>query len=118
MPTEEYRSVRLITKVVGGLTLATAAAILPTLVANADGSNLVANPGVETAASGTPASWTFDKWGTNAATSSWLTTGHTGSRSLGITVTSLSSGDAKWMSAPITVKPNTKYAASDWYIGN
>jgi len=110
--------VRLITKLAGGLALATAAAIVPTLVAHADGSNLVANPGAETGASGKPASWTFDNWGTNTATSSWLSTGHAGSHSLGITVTALSSGDAKWMSAPITVKPNTKYAASDWYIGN
>src|SRR5689334_21554439 len=118
MPAKEYRSVRLITKLVGGLALATAAAILPTLVAHADGSNLVVNPSVETATSGKPASWTFDNWGTNTATSSWLSTGHTGSHSLGITVSALSSGDAKWMSAPITVKPSTKYAASDWYIGN
>ncbi len=109
---------RLITKLVGGLVLTTAAAIVPTLVAHADGSNLVANPSAETGASGQPASWTFDNWGTNTATSSWLGTGHTGSHSLGITVTALSSGDAKWMSAPIAVKPSTKYAASDWYIGN
>jgi peptidoglycan/xylan/chitin deacetylase (PgdA/CDA1 family) len=115
---KEYRSVRLITKIVGGLALATAAAIVPTLVAHADGSNLVANPSAETAASGMPASWTFDNWGTNTATSSWLGTGHTGTHSLGITVSALSSGDAKWMSAPIAVKPNTKYAASDWYIGS
>jgi peptidoglycan/xylan/chitin deacetylase (PgdA/CDA1 family) len=110
--------VRLITKLVGGLALATAAAIVPTLVAHADGSNLVANPSAETAASTQPASWTFDNWGTNTATSSWLSTGHTGTHSLGITVSALSSGDAKWMSAAIAVKPSTKYAASDWYIGN
>ena len=109
---------RLITKLVGGLVLATTAAIVPTLVAHADGSNLVVNPGVETGTSGKPASWTFDDWGTNTATSSWLGTGHTGAHSLGITVSALTSGDAKWMTAPITVKPNTKYAASDWYIGN
>ena len=69
---------RLSTKIVGGIVLVSAAAILPTIAAHADGSNLIANPSVETAASGKPASWTFDNWGTNSATSAWQSTGHAG----------------------------------------
>ncbi|WP_432839267.1 polysaccharide deacetylase family protein [Dactylosporangium sp. CA-092794] len=88
------------------------------MTAYAIGANLIGNPSAETAAGTGPASWTFDKWGTNAATSSWQSGGKDGQKSLLITMTSRSSGDAKWMAAPVTVKPNTKYVVSDWYISN
>jgi peptidoglycan/xylan/chitin deacetylase (PgdA/CDA1 family) len=79
--------------------------------------NLVANPSVETAGSSTsaPASWSQGGWGTNSTAYTWQTTGKDGSRSLSVKVNSYTNGDAKWMSAPITVKPSTTYTISDWY---
>ena len=79
---------------------------------------LIANPSVETAASGSttlPASWAQGRWGTNTTTFAWATTGHTGSRSLSVNMTARSSGDAKWYFTPVTVAPSTAYVFSDWY---
>src|SRR6266568_3802765 len=79
--------------------------------------NLVANPSVETADStgAAPANWSKGGWGTNTAAYTWQTTGKDGGRSLSVNVSKYTSGDAKWMSAPITLKPSTKYTISDWY---
>lgn len=87
----------------------------------AAGNNLVANPSFETVSltdASKPGEWTFNNWGTNTATASWATTGKDGKRSAKVTMTAYTNGDAKWMSAPITVKPNTTYLASSWYIAS
>src|SRR4051794_35178464 len=104
--------------IVGGVLAAVVSTLLPSVTAYAIGANLIGNPSAETAAGTGPASWTFDKWGTNATTSTWKAGGKDGQKSLAITMTSRSSGDAKWMSAPVTVKPATKYVVSDWYIAD
>jgi len=81
----------------------------------ASGSNLIANPSVETASGGGPAGWASDSWGTNTTTFSYLTTGHTGTRSLKVETTAYSSGDAKWYGAAIPVTAGRTYQFSDWY---
>lgn len=94
--------------------------LTPTLTL-AEQVNLIANPSVELAdgTGAAAASWTKGGWGTNTSTYSWQNTGSKdGTRSHKINVTSYTNGDAKWMSAPITVKPNTQYQLSDWYISN
>ena len=79
-------------------------------------SNLISNPSMETSASTTtPSGWSSDKYGTNKATFRYNTTGHTGSRSLTTSMTSHTSGDAKWYFAPVTVTPSTTYTYSDWF---
>jgi peptidoglycan/xylan/chitin deacetylase (PgdA/CDA1 family) len=110
--------VRLFKLIIGGVVATATAALLPTVSANAVSTNLIGNPSAELAAGSQPANWTFSKWGTNQATQSWKTGGLDGQKSLAITMTSRSSGDAKWMSAPVTVAPKTKYTVSDWYIAN
>jgi hypothetical protein len=45
-----------------------------------------------------------------------MTGGRDGQRSLAVTVSGYASGDAKWVSAPVTVKPGTRYEVSDWYL--
>jgi peptidoglycan/xylan/chitin deacetylase (PgdA/CDA1 family) len=110
--------VRLFKLLIGGVLAAVVSTLLPSVTAYAIGANLVGNPSAETAAGSGPASWTFDKWGTNTTTSSWKDGGKDGQKSLAITMTARTSGDAKWMSAPVTVKPSTKYVVSDWYIGD
>ncbi|MEV6929916.1 polysaccharide deacetylase family protein [Dactylosporangium sp. NPDC051485] len=109
---------RLYRLLIGGILAAVVSALLPSVTAYAIGANLIGNPSAETAQGTGPASWTFDKWGTNQATPSWKSGGKDGQKSLAITMTSRTSGDAKWMSAPVTVKPNTKYVVSDWYISD
>lgn len=78
--------------------------------------NLISNPSMETATTTTtPSGWSFDRWGTNTATPTYLTTGHTGSRSLQIQMTSYTGGDAKWFATPVSVTPGTVYTYSDYY---
>nr|BFE55820.1 hypothetical protein GCM10020063_003460 [Dactylosporangium thailandense] len=109
---------RLYRLLIGTVLAAVVSALLPSVTAYAVGANLIGNPSAETASGSGPASWTFDKWGTNQATSAWKDGGKDGQKSLAVTMTSRTSGDAKWMAAPVTVKPGTKYVVSDWYIGS
>ncbi|HTJ34627.1 MAG TPA: polysaccharide deacetylase family protein [Dactylosporangium sp.] len=111
---------RLFRLLIGGVLAALVSALLPSVTAYAIGANLIGNPSAETAnaAGSAPVSWTFDKWGTNTTTSSWKAGGKDGQKSLAVTMTARTSGDAKWMAAPVTVKPSTKYVASDWYISD
>jgi peptidoglycan/xylan/chitin deacetylase (PgdA/CDA1 family) len=77
--------------------------------------NLVLNPSAETANGTLPASWTNNKWGTNTTSFTYATNGHTGGRSLLVSTTARTSGDAKWTHAPVTVTGNKAYTFSDWY---
>jgi peptidoglycan/xylan/chitin deacetylase (PgdA/CDA1 family) len=101
--------------------LIVAANLLPLSLkqAYADPVNLIANPSAEISnTTGGPANWTSDKWGTNATTFSYMNTGHTGAKSLYINMTSRTNGDAKWMSDPVSVTPNTTYTYSEYYESN
>lgn len=88
----------------------------PTVVAppNTDG-NLVANPSFETANATNPASWLTNSWGTNNTVFSYDTTGRTGTKSAKVTMTSFSSGDAKWFAEPVIVTPGKTYEYKDYY---
>ncbi|MDB5187397.1 MAG: hypothetical protein JWM07_869 [Candidatus Saccharibacteria bacterium] len=89
------------------------ATILPALAA---GTNLIANQSVETAqTTAKPTNWSANKWGTNTTTLKYETNGKTGSRSLLVTMTSRSSGDAKWMHDAVAVKANTSYTYTSAY---
>jgi peptidoglycan/xylan/chitin deacetylase (PgdA/CDA1 family) len=83
----------------------------------APSANMLANPSLETA-TGTPAapvSWGNNKWGTNTATFTYLTTGRTGFRSVQVQTTAYTSGDAKWSATAVAVTPGTQYTYSDYY---
>ena len=95
--------------------LALVYAVIPVLPVHADSTNLIANPSAETANGTQPANWTADKWGTNTTTMTWATNGHTGSRSLAISMSKYTSGDAKWIAAPVSVTPGTSYTYTSWY---
>lgn len=80
--------------------------------------NLIANPSVETANSSNsalPANWIQDKWGTNNASLTYQNGGHTGSKSLYVSMTTYNSGDAKWDFDPVAVNPGDSYTYSDYY---
>ena len=99
------------------LSLLTAAfSMLPAASAAAAAPNLVANSGAETSTNGTtPDGWLTGKWGTNNATFTWATTGHTGTRSLKVQMTSYTDGDAKWYFTPVNVNAGNTYNVSEWY---
>jgi peptidoglycan/xylan/chitin deacetylase (PgdA/CDA1 family) len=99
-----------------GLLLA-AIAFMP-VSALALGSNLIANPSLETANGATPASWQSDAWGTNTAKFTYENTGHTGNHSVTTTLSNYKTGDAKWFFTPVTVASSSDYTFSDWYKGN
>lgn len=95
--------------------------LLPWQIALAVGPNLVSNPSVETAGSVTtaPADWVSNTWGTNSANFQYVSgDAKTGTRSVKTTITSYSSGDAKWYFKPVSVAPNTKYTYSTNYKSN
>jgi hypothetical protein len=81
--------------------------------------NLIANPSFEVnkpISPPAPANWTPTSWGTNTAQFVYATNGDTGTRSGAITVSSYTSGDAKWVFDPVTVSPQNTYVYSDYYI--
>jgi peptidoglycan/xylan/chitin deacetylase (PgdA/CDA1 family) len=84
----------------------------------AGGNNLIANPSVETAVTGVPANWTHVEVSTSTAAFNYLSSGHTGSRSVQVVMTNRSGGQAYWASAPVTISPSTKYTFTDWYQSN
>ena len=93
----------------------------PAGIVFADSANLVPNPSVETqnpANTNVPLNWATDNWGTNKAAFTYQATGHTGSKSVKVQITSYTSGDAKWYYSPQAVTPGTKYNVSDWYQSN
>lgn len=89
---------------------------IPTLAAEP---NLITNSSAETlSTANTPANWSQSKWGTNSATLQHKTPGKTGSRSLYVNVSSLTSGDVKWMHNAVAVQPNTTYTYTSAYKSN
>jgi peptidoglycan/xylan/chitin deacetylase (PgdA/CDA1 family) len=83
----------------------------------------IANPSVETADpvnSQMPAGWTHSSWGNNTANFQYINNdGHTGSKSLKVTVSNYTDGDAKWYFNPITnLVPGSQYRFTTWYKTN
>lgn len=85
------------------------------LPALAESDNLIKNSSVESVAGETPANWSQSKWGANASTLEYKNQGHTGDRSLYVSMTSRTDGDAKWMHESVDVQPNTSYTYTSWY---
>jgi peptidoglycan/xylan/chitin deacetylase (PgdA/CDA1 family) len=62
-----------------------------------------------------PAGWRSERWGTNTASFVYDTDAHGGSRSVRVTVSSYSSGDAKWYFEPVALTPGNTYVYRDFY---
>jgi len=80
--------------------------------------NMIPNPLVTTVNPTTPTQpqdWTPSNWGTNTPKYSYLSTGYDDTRSLEITMSKYSSGDAKWYFTPQVVKQDTQYNFSEYY---
>ncbi len=83
--------------------------------------NSVPNSSLEQPSADNPAmpqDWVTNSWGTNTVTFSYLNTGHTGTHSVETTITSYSSGDAKWYYTPQPAQPGAQYKVTDYYEAN
>ncbi len=67
---------------------------------------------------GQPLGWHTNSWGTNTPVFTYLSTGHTGTKSVETQVTSYTSGDAKWYYDSQPVTPMQKYYFKDYYESN
>jgi peptidoglycan/xylan/chitin deacetylase (PgdA/CDA1 family) len=80
--------------------------------------NLLLNPSLETAASGNtnlPAQWSRDQGGKNDAIFSYLTTGHTGRRSMRVQITGYTNGAAELVPRAVPVTGGRDYTFADYY---
>lgn len=80
--------------------------------------NLIANPDFETADPSNPSSpqgWIRGRWGTNSTVFTYPAEGVDGGRAASVSISSRTSGDAKWAFSPIAVTPGKTYAFSDYY---
>lgn len=78
--------------------------------------NLVPNSALSTpdANAGAPAGWTFNVWGRNIATGSWLPSPEVpGGHALRVNVSQYKDGDAKWYFDPIRLTDDTWYSYQD-----
>lgn len=83
------------------------------------GSNLIANPSFEASSNGTsPDGWSSGGWGNNTATFAYLSSGHTGTKSVKATISGYSSGAASWHYAGATVVAGKTYKYENWYQSN
>ncbi|HEX7963588.1 MAG TPA: polysaccharide deacetylase family protein [Candidatus Saccharimonadales bacterium] len=85
-----------------------------------DGTNLIVNPGLETANSSNskqPLGWQSGGWGTNRPLFTYTsgTDVHSGAHAVKTQLTSYTDGDAKWYFTPVAVDDTKLYTFSDWY---
>lgn len=82
----------------------------------------IANPSVETADpanSQMPAGWAHSSWGNNTPKFEYVNGGHTGNKSVKVTVSNYTDGDAKWYFNPVTtLTPSNQYRFTTWYKTN
>ncbi len=79
----------------------------------------VPNGSVETAQSTSqPTQWSTSSWGANSPTYQYINEGHTGGKSVKVTMGSYTDGDAKWMFDPIALPAGKDYRFTGWYKTN
>ncbi len=81
---------------------------------------VISNGSVEQSPDGnTPSGWITNSWGVNTPTFSYENDGHDGSKSVKTSISSYTSGDAKWYYKPITtLTPGKQYRWTTWYKSN
>lgn len=78
--------------------------------------NLITNGNFESSSTGsTPNNWIRGNWGTNTAVFSYPVTGPDSSKASEVTLTSRTSGDAKWAHNPVAVTPGQTYTYTNSY---
>ncbi len=105
------------TKKISLFLIAVLALVGASLKTTSAGTNLIANPSLETGTTA-PDNWMTDKWGTNNAAFAYPVAGQDGARGAEVTITSYSSGDAKWYPEEVPVTVGKQYTFSDWSKSN
>jgi|GEM_PF-1669992 len=81
----------------------------------AQATNLVTNPSVESNSNGQLTDWLTDFWGNTQASFAYQNTGYNSNHSLSVNITKAGTGDAKWTMKYVAIQPNTAYTFSDFY---
>jgi hypothetical protein len=79
---------------------------------------LIANGSAETADPNNPnqpLGWKPNSWGTSTPRFEYAADGHGGARSLKVSISDYTDGDAKWVFAPVALDPNQDYEFTDYY---
>lgn len=85
----------------------------------ASGENLITNPDLEiTDNTGLPQDWIKGRWGTNTTVFEYPVLGVNSSKAARVSISSYSSGDAKWKFADLAVTPGHEYQFSDFYTSD
>ena len=83
------------------------------------GPNLITNNSVEASSSGKlPTGWNTDNYGKNVANFTYPASGYNSKSALKVSISSYSSGDAKWYFSDVPVTPGATYQYSDYYTSN
>jgi peptidoglycan/xylan/chitin deacetylase (PgdA/CDA1 family) len=77
--------------------------------------NPIANPSMESGST-TPSNWTSNSWGTNTSSFSYESSdAQDGSKSLKVTTTAYTDGDAKWFADAVAITAGSTYTYSEYY---
>ncbi|MEK7153288.1 MAG: carbohydrate binding domain-containing protein, partial [Patescibacteria group bacterium] len=76
------------------------------------------NGSLEQAAGTVPQDWAKEGWGSNTRTFAYPNEGHTGTKSVKVTVSNYTDGDAKWAFKPLALPAAKDYRFSAWYKTN
>jgi peptidoglycan/xylan/chitin deacetylase (PgdA/CDA1 family) len=112
-------TVKTVDQVIGGTVKAAVSG--PAVPPPPTSGNLVNNPSLETITNGVPQCWQAGGYGTNTATFTTVSPGHTGTRAERLVVTGFANGDAKWLPSldlggcSPTGTPGHTYNLSAWY---
>lgn len=115
--TDIYTEVRLTVTDSGGLTHTRSINLYVNTNPTGSG-NLVRNPSLEDSVPGVPGSpldWSRGGWGTMTTDYVYPAPGYDGAKAARVSIVSYTSGDAKWMHAPVSVTPGTTYTFRGFY---
>jgi hypothetical protein len=101
-----------------GISMALVGGISHTAQAIDLGPNLIQNPSFESGAAGSPTGWTKDRWANNTGVFAHPVTGVNGGKAVQVTITSRTSGDAKWVHADVPITGGKTYQFSDYSLSN
>lgn len=81
----------------------------------------IPNGSLETASltnSNLPEKWSGASWGSNLPSFEYVNEGHTGSKSVKVSMSNYVNGDAKWMFNPVSLERGKQFRFSTWYKTN
>jgi beta-mannanase len=80
--------------------------------------NIINNPGLELSTLSKPDKWQSGKYGTNVAAFKYPVTGIDGGKAANVTITSYSTGDAKWYFDDVSITAGSQYVFTENYKSN